>query len=228
MVLRRAADRPATGAGGVRLRHGLSFGAHYDPDRTSFGALVAHNEDTLAPGATYGAHDHHDVEVLSWVLEGAMRHVGPDGTEHVVGPGMLQVLAAGTGWHHDEGCAGADPVRLLQLWIAPAPDDPPPAPPALHHAAIPGGVVLAAGGPGAVLPLRRTGASLVVARLGAGEPFAPASASWRHVHVARGSVGGGGHLAGAGDTLEVTGEGPLDLVAGGDGADVLVVATTRS
>lgn len=214
VVRRLGVDRPVTEAVGLTQRHGLSFGAHYDPDRTAFGALVAHNEDTLSPGVHYGAHEHRDVEILSWVLEGAMRHVGPDGTEHVVRPGTLQLLAAGTGWRHDEGAAGDGPVRLLQCWIAPGLDDPPPAPPSLRHVPIGDGVTAAPS-------LRRGGVTVTVARLGAGERFSPASARWRHVHVARGAVDG----AAAGDTLEVTGEGPLTLAAGVGGAELLVVAT---
>lgn len=222
-------ERPVSEGGGVRSRHGLSFGGHYDPGRTSWGALVAHNDDTLAPGSTYGRHDHRDVEILTWVLAGRMRHDGPDGSA-VVAPGTLQHLAAGTGWHHDEACDGDEPVRLLQMWIAPGLDDPPPGPPALTHVAVPrepGVPVLAAGSDDAALVrLRRPRVSLVFVRLGSGGTFAPAGAAWRHVHVAAGSVRGPGEgAARAGDSLEIAREGPVELVAGDEGAEVLVVAT---
>lgn len=128
VVVQRAADRPVSRGDGVLLRHGLSFGAHYDPDRTSFGALAAHNVDELAPGVAYGAHEHRDVEILTWVLAGDLVHVDADGGEDVVPAGSLQYLATGTGWRHDERAAGSE-VRLVQMWLAPAPGDPPPGPP---------------------------------------------------------------------------------------------------
>ena len=144
----------------MRSTHALSFGAHYDPGRTSWGALVAHNEDTLDPGAAYGPHEHRDVEVLAWVRSGRMRHTGPDGSDTVVGAGTLQHLAAGTGWHHDEAADseasdGDVPLRVVQLWIAPGFDDPPPGPPSVVRAAIelvPGEPVLVAAGERAAGP----------------------------------------------------------------------------
>jgi len=228
VVLRPGRERPTTSADGIVSRHGLSFGAHYDPARTSFGALVAHNDDTLAPGVAYGVHDHRDVEILTWVRSGAMRHRGPTGEEHIVVPGTLQVLAAGTGWRHDEACAGPEPVRLLQMWIAPGHDDPPPGPSVLRHTVVdlrPGRPVVVAGGAGASLALQRQGVTLTVMRLAAGDSVAVSSAAWRHVHVTRGSVAADGVAAGAGDTLEVTGAGRLVLDARARGAEVLVLAT---
>src|SRR3954454_5902455 len=105
-------DRPVSAGGGVRSRHGLSFGAHYDPERTSFGALVAHNDDELAAGVAYGAHEHRDVEILAWVVEGTMIPAGPDGVDPPAPAGTLQHLVAGTGWHHDERAAPEAPALL--------------------------------------------------------------------------------------------------------------------
>lgn len=204
-----------TRAEGVTSRHGLSFGAHYDPDRTAFGALVAHNEDELAAGVAYGEHSHRDVEILTWVLDGAIVHRGPDGREDVVGPGTLQHLTAGTGWRHDERAHAAGPAHLLQVWIAPAPDDPPPGAPSLRHLSVD-----LDRGP-VTVPAHRAGARVVLARLAAGEVWAVPPGSWRHVHVARGSTS----EADEGDSLEVTGDGTLTVTAGPDGAEVLVVTT---
>lgn len=206
--------RPVTEGGGVCSRHGLSFGAHYDPGRTSFGALVAHNDDVLDAGVAYGAHEHRDVEILAWVLDGTMIHTGPDGAETPVPAGSLQHLVAGTGWHHDERASASGPVHLLQLWVAPGTDDPPPGEPSLTHHTVAGGLVL---------PLRCPGVTVTVARVGAGATWEPADGAFRHVHVARGALGD----AVAGDSLEITGTGPVALDAGPAGADLVVVTTER-
>ena len=173
-------ERPVSEGGGVRSRHGLSFGAHYDPERTSFGALVAHNDDELAAGVAYGAHEHRDVEILAWVVDGTMIHTGPDGVDTPAPAGTLQHLVAGTGWHHDERAAAEAPAHLVQVWVTPGMDDPPPGEPSLtHHRPD-----LAAGP--FVLGLRRPGVTVTVARLAAGDAWSPADGEFRHVHVARG------------------------------------------
>lgn len=221
---------------GVVSRHGLSFGVHYDPERTAFGALVAHNDDTLAAGVAYGGHEHADVEILAWVVDGAIVHTGPDGREDTVGPGTLQYLAAGTGWRHDERAADAGPAHVLQTWITPALDDPPAGEPELRYVPVDlvGGPVAVAGGPDAPVPLRRTGVTLSIGRLSPGERWELPDGRWRHVHVARGRLVAPSTVE-AGDTLEITAEGTVTLVAGDPGADarnddsgvveVLVVAT---
>jgi quercetin 2,3-dioxygenase len=207
-------DRPVTEGVGVLSRHGLSFGAHYDPERTSFGALVAHNDDVLDAGVPYGAHEHRDVEILAWVLDGTMVHTGPDGTDTAVPAGTLQHLVAGTGWHHDERAADDGPVHLLQLWVTPGLDDPPAGEPSLthHRPDLDAGPF--------VLPLRRPGVTVTLARLGPGETWRPGDGAFRHVHVAAGSLVD----AGAGDSLEVAGEGEL-VLASERGADLVVVTT---
>ncbi|WP_433782187.1 pirin family protein [Actinomycetospora sp. CA-101289] len=208
-------DRPVSAGDGVTSRHGLSFGAHYDPERTSFGALVAHNDDELVAGVAYGAHEHRDVEILAWVVDGTMVHTGPDGAEIRVPAGTLQHLAAGTGWHHDERATEDGPAHLVQVWVTPGMEDPPPGEPALtHHRPD-----LAAGP--FVLALRRPGVTVTVARLGAGESWSPADGAYRHVHVARGALA----AVGAGDSIEIEGAGPVVLDAGPDGAELVVVTT---
>ena len=160
-------ERPVSEGVGVRSRHGLSFGAHYDPERTSFGALVAHNDDELAAGVAYGAHEHRDVEILAWVVDGTMIHTGPDGVDTPAPAGTLQHLVAGTGWHHDERAAAEAPAHLVQVWVTPGMDDPPPGEPSLtHHRPD-----LAAGP--FVLGLRRPGVTVTVARLDAGGRVVP-------------------------------------------------------
>ncbi|MHC1561211.1 pirin family protein [Actinomycetospora sp. C-140] len=209
------ADRSASSGGGVLSRHGLSFGAHYDPERTSFGALVAHNDDVLDAGVAYGAHEHRDVEILAWVLDGTMIHTGPDGAETPVPAGTLQHLVAGTGWHHDERASADGPVHLLQLWVTPALDDPPAGEPSLtHHRPD------LAEGP-FTLGLRRPGVTVTLVRVGAGSRFTLADGAFRHVHVARGSLAD----VPAGDSLEIAGTGVWRTDAGPEGAELVVVTT---
>lgn len=227
VVLRRGAGRPVSAGDGVVSRHALSFGAHYDPERTSFGALVAHNDDVLGPGVAYGAHEHRDVEILAWVVAGTLVHRGPDGRDDTAGAGTLQYLSAGTGWHHDERAGDDAPLHVVQLWLAPGLDDPPPADPELRQVPVdPDAVeVEVAGGDAALVALRRTGVSVRVVRPAAAERWAPGPGRWHHVHVVRGALRTADQVAGPGDDLEVTGEGPVELVAGEAGTELLVVTT---
>ena len=100
--VRRAADRFLTVAAGLRTWHSFSYGAHYDPDNVGFGALQAINVEHVSPGAGYEAHRHADVEIVTWVLEGALAHHDTTGADGVVRPGVAQRLSAGTGVEHEE------------------------------------------------------------------------------------------------------------------------------
>lgn len=127
--LRRTAERYRSApADGIETRHAFSFAGHYDPKNTHFGALLACNEELLAPGAGFEPHRHRDVEILTWVLEGALAHRDGDGHAGVVRPGMVQHLSAGSGVTHTErNVGGADvPVRFIQMWLQPDVFDTPP------------------------------------------------------------------------------------------------------
>ncbi|MFD0347379.1 pirin family protein [Kitasatospora aburaviensis] len=105
--LRRTAERYlSTPAEGIETRHAFSFAGHYDPRNTHFGALLACNEELLAPGAGFDEHRHRDTEILTWVLEGALAHRDSRGHSGVVRPGMLQHLSAGSGVTHTERNVG--------------------------------------------------------------------------------------------------------------------------
>lgn len=113
--MRRAEDRFVTRGPGVVTRHGFSFGRHYDPAHVAHGRLVAHDEHRLEPGVGFGPHPHRDVEVVSWVLEGALVHEEATGAA-VVPAGSLQRMCAGAGVVHDER-AGQVATRFVQLWL---------------------------------------------------------------------------------------------------------------
>lgn len=121
-VVRRAGDRFVTRTPGVRTWHAFSFGPHYDPAHVAHGRLVAHDEHLLAPGAGFGPHPHRDLELLTWVLSGALHHE-QDGRTSRVPAGTLQRLVAGDGVVHDER-AGSAATRFLQLWLTAPPGTP--------------------------------------------------------------------------------------------------------
>ena len=100
--VRRAADRLETHADGIVSRHSFAFGPHYDPANTRFGALVTHNDDVLSPGAGFPEHPHRDLEIVTWVVSGALQHADSTGGSAIVRPGMVGRLSTGAGVRHSE------------------------------------------------------------------------------------------------------------------------------
>lgn len=231
--VRRSGERFTTELPWLTSRHSFSFGQHYDPANTGFAGLVAHNADVLAPGGGFAAHPHRDLEILTWVLRGSLRHEDDQGTSGLLTPGMVQCVSAGSGIVHTEGNASTEhPVHLVQLWVLPDRRGGPPSYARRDVAADleRGGLVrLAAGrGHGDALPLRRPGAALSAARLVAGEQLALPAAPQLHLYVAAGTVELDLQQAGrltAGDAVRLAGAGTAWLTAH-DTAEVLVYEMT--
>ena len=114
--LRPGEERGETKIGWLDSRHSFSFSDYYDPAHMSFRSLRVINEDWVAPGQGFGTHPHRDMEILTYVLEGALEHRDSMGTGAVIRPGELQKMSAGTGITHSEfNPSPKAPVHLLQI-----------------------------------------------------------------------------------------------------------------
>lgn len=118
--VRKAADRGHANHGWLNTYHTFSFSTYQDPNHMRFRTLRVMNEDFVQPGQGFGTHPHHDMEIVTYVLEGALEHRDSMGNGEVLRPGEFQRMSAGTGITHSEfNPSDTEPVHLYQIWLFP-------------------------------------------------------------------------------------------------------------
>jgi quercetin 2,3-dioxygenase len=228
ITVRHAAERGTANLGWLDSRHTFSFGQYYDPNHMGFGPLRVINEDRVRPGAGFETHGHRDMEIISYVLEGALEHKDSIGNGSVIRPGDMQVMSAGTGIRHSEfNHSKSEPVHFLQIWVLP---DRQGLAPRYDQKTFPAsekrGRLRLVGSPdgrdGSIVIHQDT--DIYDALLSRGDAVTnnlkPGHKSW--VQVVRGGVEVNGTAADAGDGVAVEDEAVLTVMSHGDDSEVLV------
>ena len=223
--LRLARERGHENHGWLDSWHTFSFADYYDAEHMGFGPLRVINEDRIQPGSGFGAHGHRDMEIVSYVLEGALAHKDSIGTGSTIVPGDVQRMSAGTGVRHSEYNAHDGVTHFLQIWIQPDVTGIPPSYEQKHFSADEkrGRLRLIASPDGRNGSVRLHQDALIYAGLFDGAErteLALAPGRKGYVHVARGGISVNGQALGAGDALK-SDAGSIVLSAG-RAAEVLV------
>lgn len=203
--VRRAAERFQTVGDGVETWHSFSYGGHYDPEQIGFGPVMAINTEHVAPGRGYDVHDHADVEIVTWVLEGVLRHEDSTGQAGEIRPGTAQRLSAGTGVQHSERNASAvEPLVFVQMMLRSDHDGPP------SYAQVDVAPVAGELTPSVTV---HAPAELLSLRLAAGQTVTVPEAPRSLVIVTNGTVHCGDTELAPGDEARLTDAGEYDLSA---------------
>ena len=229
-IARPSGERGHVSAGWLDSRHTFSFGHYHDPKWMGFGPLRVINEDRVAPGGGFPPHRHANMEILSYVVSGALAHRDSTGGSGVLRPGEVQWMSAGSGVEHSEYNGGdGEPVHFLQIWIMP--DRVNAAPGYDQRAFDPAqregrwATLASPDGADGSIAIRQQ-ATLRGVRLGRGvaveQALDPSRLYW--LHLVQGAVGVDGQALSSGDAVGISGEsGALQLTgAGKDSADVLL------
>jgi redox-sensitive bicupin YhaK (pirin superfamily) len=227
IAVRPAGERGVTRLGWLDSRHSFSFNRYYDPRRMGFRGLRVINEDFIAPGGKFGRHPHDNMEILTWVLRGAVEHQDSTGARGLIRPGEVQRMSAGRGIFHSEANASAtEELHLYQVWIEPGLRD---LEPEYEQKAFDEGsrrnrlrlIASPAGRDGSVTI--QTDAEVYNGLLDAGTAveYRPAAGRGIWIQAARGAVKVNGIALHAGDAAAVESEESLRIEAAGDSEVIL-------
>ncbi len=227
MTIRHADERGHANHGWLDSHHTFSFADYYDPAHMGFRNLRVINDDRVAPGQGFGTHPHRDMEIISYVLEGALEHKDSMGTGSIIVPGDVQRMSAGSGVRHSEfNASKTDPVHFLQIWLLPSQQGIAPGyEQKSFSAADKQGLLRLVASPdgrdGSVTV--HTDARLYAGVFGAGQSAGLKLAPGRHAwaHVARGNARVNGKELGTGDSAAISEE-ALVQIEGVDDGEVLV------
>jgi quercetin 2,3-dioxygenase len=225
IAIRKASERGLTKIDWLESHHSFSFGEYFDPKENGFSVLRVINDDRVAPGKGFGTHPHRDMEIVTYVLEGAVEHRDSLGTSTVIPAGDLQRMTAGTGIQHSEFNRTTAPLHFLQIWILP---EGPGLKPGYEQKTLgdrtKGRLTLVAsheGGEGALKINQDT--NLYIGALAKGQAVEKEIAASRkaYVHVARGKMDVNGTALGEGDGAKITNESRLKFSSMEDGEVLL-------
>ncbi len=227
ITIHRANERFETKLSWLAGKHSFSFGRFYDPTNVGHGLLLVNNDDVVAPGTGFDTHPHQDMEIVTWVLDGELEHKDSEGNRGLLYPGLAQRMSAGTGiWHSEKNPSKERSVHLVQMWVSPDTERIRPGYEQLDINAelAKGGLVPIASGAGhdAAISIRQRDAVLWGARLAPDEVVRVPDARFAHLFVAKGAADLDTTPLLAGDAARLTDAGMATVVAGPEGAEVLI------
>jgi redox-sensitive bicupin YhaK (pirin superfamily) len=228
--IRRAGDRFHTRIDWLDSWHSFSFSGHYDPKNVNHGLLLVHNDDTVKGGSGFPNHSHRDMEIVTWVLDGELRHQDSTGNDAVIYPGLAQRMSAGSGITHSEfNASKSAPVHFLQMWVPPDVSGIAPGyqeTDVREELATGALVKVAGGGDDAALHLHQAGAELWIAHAHPGATLTIPEAAHVHAFVASGdAILDPDEPLATGDAVRLTDAGTHRLDVGAAGAEIVVWAT---
>ncbi len=216
-IVRKAEDRGRVQIDWLQSYHTFSFGSYHDPNQMGFRSLRVINDDVVSPSGGFATHGHRDMEIITYVLSGALAHKDSLGTGAVIYPGEVQRMSAGTGIQHSEfNNSDTEPVHLLQIWIIP---DTLNLPPSYEQKAFPTAekqgklrLVAARDGRDGAVTIHQD-ANMYVGLLGTDDKISYQVAPDRYVwlHVATGEVSLGDRLLKQGDAIAYSGSNSIEL-----------------
>jgi redox-sensitive bicupin YhaK (pirin superfamily) len=216
--IKKSNERGQADHGWLKARHSFSFADYYDPENTSFRTLRVINEDQVAPEMGFGMHPHRDMEIITYVVSGSVRHRDSMGNTAAIGAGEVQRISAGTGISHSEiNDSASEPLHLLQIWITPDERNVKPSYAEKSFAEAASGqlhLVASKSGRADSIPIHQD-ADVWLGKLHPGEALEHNFASRRHgwLQVIRGELEVNGRHLDAGDALSVSATDTLTVAA---------------